>query len=47
VATGKYRVGDDQWTVSTLDGMKSCYFEHTVAVLDDGPHVLTHRRSSL
>ena len=40
------RVGDDQWTVSTLDGRRSCYFEHTVAVLDDGPHVLTSRRSS-
>lgn len=45
--TGKYRVGDDQWTVSTLDGRRSCYFEHTVAVMDDGPRVLTRRRSAL
>lgn len=44
--TGKYRVGEDQWTVSTLDGRRSCYFEHTVAVLDDGPHVLSKRRSA-
>jgi methionyl aminopeptidase len=44
--TGRYRVADDQWTVSTLDGRRSCYFEHTVAVMDDGPKVLTRRRSS-
>ncbi len=31
----------DKWTVVTLDGMKSAHVEHTVAVTDDGPRVLT------
>ena len=33
-------LGDD-WTVVTADGMVSAHFEHTVAVTDDGPRVLT------
>ncbi len=31
----------DRWTVVTADGSRSAHFEHTVAVLDDGPRVLT------
>jgi methionyl aminopeptidase len=31
----------DDWTVVTDDGKRSCYFEHTVAVTEDGPKVLT------
>jgi methionyl aminopeptidase len=31
----------DGWTVTTLDGKLSAHFEHTVAVTDDGPVVLT------
>ena len=31
----------DKWTVVTLDGMRSAHVEHTVAVTDDGPRVLT------
>jgi len=34
---------DDQWTVVTDDGRLSCYFEHTVAVTEAGPEVLTLR----
>jgi len=34
---------DDQWTVVTRDGRLSCYFEHTVAITEDGPEVLTLR----
>jgi methionyl aminopeptidase len=34
---------DDDWTVVTVDGRLSCYFEHTVAVTPDGPEVLTLR----
>jgi len=34
---------DDGWTVVTDDGRLSCYAEHTVAVTDDGPEVLTLR----
>lgn len=32
---------DDGWTVVTTDGRPSAHFEHTVAVTDDGPLVLT------
>ena len=31
----------DGWTVVTLDGQPSAHFEHTVAVTDEGPEVLT------
>jgi methionyl aminopeptidase len=41
------RVLGDQWTVVTVDGRLSCYFEHTVAVMEDGPRVLTRRRSEV
>ena len=34
---------DDGWTVVTRDGALSCYFEHTVAVTETGPEVLTLR----
>jgi methionyl aminopeptidase len=33
----------DKWTVVTLDGTRSAHVEHTVAVTDDGPRVLTQR----
>jgi methionyl aminopeptidase len=32
---------DDGWTVSTVDGSPSAHWEHTVAILADGPWVLT------
>jgi methionyl aminopeptidase len=32
---------DDGWTVSTADGSLSAHFEHTVAVTENGPWVLT------
>ena len=34
---------DDGWTVVTRDGRLSCYFEHTVAITEAGPEVLTLR----
>jgi methionyl aminopeptidase len=37
----KTRMLDDGWTVVTEDGALSCHFEHTVAVTEDGPVVLT------
>lgn len=37
----KTRVLDDGWTVVTEDGSLSAHFEHTVAVTQDGPLVLT------
>ncbi len=38
-------VADDGWTASTEDGGLAAHFEHTVAVTEDGPRVLTqHER---
>jgi methionyl aminopeptidase len=37
----KTRLLDDRWTVVTADGMLSAHFEHTVAVTDGEPLVLT------
>ncbi len=34
-------VHDDDWSISTQDGSLAAHFEHTVAILDDGPRVLT------
>jgi methionyl aminopeptidase len=34
-------VRDDGWTVVTRDGRRSAHFEHTIAVTDHGPEVLT------
>ena len=31
----------DKWTIVTLDGSRSAHFEHTVAVTDNGPRILT------
>ena len=31
----------DEWTVVTADGTVSAHFEHTVAITEDGPRVLT------
>jgi methionyl aminopeptidase len=35
------RLLDDGWTVVTADGSWAAHFEHTVAITDDGPIVLT------
>ena len=32
---------DDGWTVVTADGRRSAHFEHTIAVTDHGPEILT------
>jgi methionyl aminopeptidase len=37
----KTEVLDDDWTVVTTDRSLSCHFEHTVAVTENGPEVLT------
>ena len=43
VSAGRYEVDflDDGWTAVTQDGSLSAHFEHTVAILDDGPEILT------
>ena len=35
------RILGDGWTVVTLDGNPSAHFEHTVAVTEDGPEILS------
>jgi len=35
------RLLEDGWSVVTQDGSLSAHFEHTIAVTDDGPEVLT------
>ena len=35
------RILDDQWTVVTADGKISSHFEHTIAITDDGPEIMT------
>ena len=35
------RVMEDEWTVSTADGSWSAHFEHTVAITDGEPEILT------
>lgn len=43
VNLGNYdvRVEADGWTVKTVDGLASCHFEHTIAITENGPRVLT------
>jgi methionyl aminopeptidase len=43
VTVGDWRTRqlDDQWTVVTADGSLSAHFEHTIAVTDGDPEVLT------
>jgi len=36
----------DRWTIVTLDGSLSAHFEHTVAITENGPRVLTRLDSS-
>lgn len=37
----KIEILDDQWTVVTADGKLSAHFEHTVAITENGPMILT------
>lgn len=39
--TWKVNTLDDEWTVVTADGKLSAHYEHTVAVTEDGPRILT------
>jgi methionyl aminopeptidase len=36
-----YRKEADGWTLSTLDGSRAAHVEHTVAVTEHGPMLLT------
>jgi methionyl aminopeptidase len=39
----KIRILDDGWTVVTADGKLAAHFEHTIAVTEGGPKILTLR----
>jgi methionyl aminopeptidase len=41
VGSAKTKLLDDGWSVLTADGSLSAHFEHTIAILDDGPEILT------
>ncbi len=38
---------DDQWSVYTADGSLSAHFEHTVAITESGPRILTPAKVGL
>jgi methionyl aminopeptidase len=40
-------VHDDEWSISTADGLLSAHFEHTVAVTEDEPRILTAARTAV
>jgi methionyl aminopeptidase len=35
------RTMPDKWTVVTVDGKRSAHFEHTIAITENGPRILT------
>jgi methionyl aminopeptidase len=41
LGTYDVRTRPDGWTIVTADGLPSAHFEHTVAITEDGPDVLT------
>ncbi|MGH7885734.1 MAG: type I methionyl aminopeptidase [Thermodesulfobacteriota bacterium] len=43
VGTSDVKILDDGWTAVTSDGKLSAHFEHTVAITENGPEVLTER----
>lgn len=38
-------IADDRWSISTDDGSLAAHFEHTVAITDDVPRILTLART--
>jgi methionyl aminopeptidase len=41
LGTTKTVVLEDEWTVATADGSRAAHWEHTVAVTESGPRILT------
>ena len=39
--TDKVIILDDKWTVITQDGKKSAHFEHSIAITENGPEILS------
>jgi methionyl aminopeptidase len=38
-------IAEDRWSISTSDGSLAAHFEHTVAITDDEPRILTKTRA--
>jgi methionyl aminopeptidase len=41
-----YRHDRDGWTIRTADGSRAAHAEHTIAITESGPRVLTSGRPS-
>jgi methionyl aminopeptidase len=43
ITAGTYEIylHDDDWSISTVDGSLAAHFEHTVAVTEGDPRILT------
>jgi methionyl aminopeptidase len=41
VGTSATRIMPDDWTVCSADNTLTCHFEHSIAITDDGPRILT------
>ena len=37
----EYVIDDDGWTIRSADGSRAAHVEHTIAITDDGPWILT------
>lgn len=37
------KIDDNEWTARTLDGKLSAQYEHTIAIMKDGPMILTNQ----
>ena len=46
LGTEEVEVLDDQWTAVTADRRLSSHFEHSIAITDDGPEILTKVQGS-
>ena len=43
--TDSYHTAPDGWTLRTNDGTRAAHVEHTVAITENGPRVLTARQA--
>lgn len=47
MGTHKVRILEDQWTVVTQDRKPSAHFEHSVAITENGPQILSLRDAAI
>jgi methionyl aminopeptidase len=41
--TDEIYIDSDGWTIKSQDGSRGAHMEHTIAITDDGPQILTAR----